>query len=111
MSSDASMKFVRVRGVMISTISVSPASSRLWMSARSVALSSPSSALVSTRVRSSSTCRMFSAAFSSPTMRVVSPSEAPRIAHTSGVTSLTHRVIGAATIRVDTATGAETAIV
>ena len=81
------------------------------MSARSVALSSPSSALVSTRVRNSSTCRMFSAAFSSPTIRVVSPSEAPRIAHTSGVTILTHRVIGAATIRVDTVTGAETAIV
>ena len=81
------------------------------MSARSVALSSPSSALVSTRVRNSSTCRMFSAAFSSPMMAVVRRSEVRRIAHTSGVTSLTHTVIGAATMRVETVTGAETAIV
>ena len=102
---------VRVLGVMISTISVSLASSNLLMRARSVASSSPFCATCSTRVRNSSILSKLSAGFSSPTIRVVRRSETSRIAPRRGATSRIHKLIGTATIVVLNRTGFETAIV
>ncbi len=81
------------------------------MSARSVASSSPFSATCSTNVKNSSILRRLSAAFSSPTIRVVRRSETKRITSRSGVIRRTQTLIGAATTAVLNRTGFETAIV
>ena len=81
------------------------------MRACAVALRLPCSATSSTRLWNSSTWRMFSRARSGPTILVVILSDAQRTTLRTGATSLTHTLIGPATIPAATRRGSLTAIV